>query len=72
MPATRRPATSANNIAPGTDLKLVPLAFVGGPTRTLAPAFGSPLIDAGQGVLIPSGVTTDQRGGAFVRTSGSR
>ncbi|HEX3150424.1 MAG TPA: choice-of-anchor Q domain-containing protein [Gemmataceae bacterium] len=63
--------TSANNIAPGADLKLVPLAFEGGPTRTLAPAFGSPLIDAGQGVLIPSGVTTDQRGGSFARTSGA-
>ena len=32
--------TSANNIAPGTDLKLVPLAFVGGSTRAMAPAFG--------------------------------
>jgi Bacterial Ig-like domain/Calx-beta domain/Right handed beta helix region len=63
--------TSANNIAPGTDLKLLPRAFVGGPTKTMAPAFGSPLIDAGQGPLVPAGLTTDQRGGAFARVAGA-
>jgi hypothetical protein len=63
--------TSANNLPPGTDLKLIPMAFVGGSTKTMAPAFGSPLIDAGQGPLIPIGMTTDQRGGAFARIAGT-
>jgi hypothetical protein len=62
--------TSGNNLPPATDLKLVPLAFVGGPTRSFTPAFGSPLIDAGSDALVPAGVTTDQRGGAFARTVG--
>src|SRR5205823_4139467 len=30
-----------------------------------------PLINAGSNALVPTGVTTDQRGGAFVRISGS-
>jgi hypothetical protein len=38
------------------------LANNGGPTRTMALLPGSPAIDAGNNSLIPSGVTTDQRG----------
>jgi len=34
----------------------------GGPTHTLVPLPGSPAIDAGNNKLIPSGITTDQRG----------
>ena len=63
--------SSGNNLPFGTNLELVPLAFVGGPTRAFAPAFGSPLIDAGSDALIPPGLTTDQRGGTFARVSGT-
>jgi serine-aspartate repeat-containing protein C/D/E len=42
--------------------KLMPLANNGGPTQTMLPMAGSPVIDAGSNALIPSGVTTDQRG----------
>ncbi len=38
----------------------------GGPTQTEVPLPGSPLIDAGSDALVPSGVTTDQRGDARV------
>jgi Bacterial Ig-like domain (group 3)/PKD domain len=38
------------------------LANNGGPTLTMLPQTGSPLIDAGSNALIPTGVTTDQRG----------
>ncbi len=41
-----------------TDPLLGPLAVNGGPTRTMAPATGSPAIDAGSAF----GLTTDQRG----------
>ncbi len=41
---------------------LVPLGNYGGPTQTMALLPGSPAIDAGSNSLIPSGVTTDQRG----------
>ncbi len=34
----------------------------GGPTETLLPLTGSPAINAGSNVLIPHGITTDQRG----------
>jgi hypothetical protein len=38
----------------------------GGPTQTMALLPGSPAIDAGRNALIPSGVTTDQRGFARI------
>ena len=38
------------------------LGNYGGPTQTMALLPGSPAIDAGNNSLIPSGVTTDQRG----------
>jgi Domain of unknown function (DUF4214) len=38
------------------------LANNGGPTLTFLPVAGSPAIDAGNNLLIPVGVTTDQRG----------
>jgi len=41
---------------------LAPLGNYGGPTQTMALLPGSPAIDAGNNGLIPSGVTTDQRG----------
>jgi len=42
--------------------QLMPLGWYGGPTETMPPLPGSPAIDAGSNALIPSGVTTDQRG----------
>jgi hypothetical protein len=44
------------------DPRLGPLQDNGGPTQTLALLPGSPAIDAGDNSLIPTGVTTDQRG----------
>jgi Bacterial Ig-like domain (group 3)/MBG domain (YGX type)/Domain of unknown function (DUF4214)/Right handed beta helix region len=41
---------------------LAPRANYAGPTQTIALLPGSPAIDAGNNALIPSGVTTDQRG----------
>ncbi len=43
-------------------LGLAPLGYYGGPTETMALLPGSPAIDAGDNALVPSGVTTDQRG----------
>ena len=45
-----------------TDPMLGPLADNGGPTRTMLPLPGSPAVDAGSDALVPSGVSTDQRG----------
>jgi hypothetical protein len=42
------------------------LQYNGGPTQTMALLPGSPAIDAGSNALIPSGITTDQRGFARV------
>jgi len=50
--------TGASPLAAG----LGSLADNGGPTETLLPLSGSPAIGAGSVALIPSGVTTDQRG----------
>ena len=49
-------------VATPLDPMLGPLANNGGPTQTMALLPGSPAIDAGNNALIPSGVTTDQRG----------
>lgn len=46
----------------GADLQLGPLQDNGGPTETVAPMAGSPLIDAGSNALLPNGNTNDQRG----------
>ena len=43
-----------------------PLADNGGPTQTMALLAGSPAINTGSSALIPSGVTTDQRGYARI------
>jgi hypothetical protein len=50
------------NIVGITNPDLMPLRNYGGPTETMLPLAGSPVIDAGSNALIPSGVTTDQRG----------
>ncbi|HWE03675.1 MAG TPA: Ig-like domain repeat protein [Tepidisphaeraceae bacterium] len=56
----------ASDLTGSTDAPLAPdlgsLADNGGPTQTLVPQAGSPVIGAGEVSLIPSGVTTDQRG----------
>jgi hypothetical protein len=43
------------------------LGNYGGPTQTFALLPGSPAINAGDNALIPSGITTDQRGPGFPR-----
>jgi hypothetical protein len=50
------------------DPLLLPLANNGGPTMTHALGAASPAIDSGSN---PGNLTTDQRGGAFARVSGS-
>ena len=47
--------------------QLGPLADNGGLTQTHALLVGSPAIDAGKNLLVPSGTTTDQRGTGFPR-----
>jgi hypothetical protein len=49
--------------------QLQPLGWYGGPTQTMLPLPGSPVIDAGSISLIPAGIKTDQRG--FPRTRGN-
>jgi hypothetical protein len=51
------------------DPKLGPLANNGGPTQTLHPEAGSPVIDAGDSALAPIS-PFDQRGSGFDRESG--
>lgn len=46
------------------------LANNGGPTETEALLPGSPAIDSGNNLIIPSGVMTDQRGAGFARIFG--
>ena len=46
----------------GKDPLLLPLGNYGGPTQTMLPRAASPAICAGSDSLVPSGVTTDQRG----------
>ena len=50
------------------DPQLLPLAWNGGPTPTLALGAGSPAIDTGNDV---AALATDQRGGGYVRVSGA-
>jgi uncharacterized protein (DUF2141 family) len=50
------------NIVGINNPQLSPIGSNGGPTHTLVPLPGSPAIDAGNSNLIPSGITTDQRG----------
>lgn len=63
---------SANVALPGDtiggDPRLGPLADNGGPTLTHALLSDSPAIDAGDN---PSNLTTDQRGGSYVRVAGA-
>ncbi|HET6576381.1 MAG TPA: choice-of-anchor Q domain-containing protein [Fimbriiglobus sp.] len=61
--------TGANNVPFGTNLMLGALADNGGPTQTIAPLTGSPLIDAGDNA---GGLLTDQRGPSFVRVFGPK
>lgn len=53
-------ANGGNNIAPGTDPVLGALQDNGGPTLTISPLVGSPLIDAADPAFVTG--TTDQRG----------
>ncbi len=53
--------TTSNNFVGGNAL-LAPLGDYGGPTPTMPPLPGSPVIAAGDTSLVPGGVTTDQRG----------
>ena len=70
--------TSLSGIYPGngnvfSDIPgLGALANNGGPTLTMLPQPGSPVLDAGNNSLIPSGVTFDQRGAGFPRIMGAR
>jgi predicted outer membrane repeat protein len=59
--------TSNTNAITGSDPLLAVLGNYGGPTQTMLPAPGSPAICGGTTGLIPSGITTDQRG--FSRTT---
>jgi CSLREA domain-containing protein len=49
---------------------LAPLGNYGGPTQTMPPLPGSPVICYGVANLVPSGVTTDQRGQPRATTNG--
>jgi hypothetical protein len=64
-------SNGAGNLAPGTNPMLGPLQDNGGPTLTMAPLSGSPLLNRGSNALVPSGVLTDQRGSGFDRIFGS-
>ena len=55
-------ADKTGTVAAPLDPKLGALANNGGATLTQLPVAGSPAIDAGSNALIPSGVTSDQRG----------
>ena len=61
-----------DNLRNVTDLKLGALADNGGPTETMLPLPGSPLIDAG-GSTVPTfpGNQFDQRGAGYARLSGA-
>ena len=54
-----------------SDPHLGPLQFNGGTTRTHALLPGSPALGLGNHDAIPPGITTDQRGAGYPRTTGS-
>jgi predicted outer membrane repeat protein len=58
-------ASGVNGNLVGVDPKLGALGYNGGSTQTMALLAGSPAIGAGDSSLLPSGVTTDQRGFAL-------
>jgi len=58
---------SLNGNIVGVPAKLGPLQYNGGPTKTIQPLPGSPAINAGSNVLVPSGVTSDQRGAPRIK-----
>jgi CHAT domain-containing protein len=66
FPASPLVGTASSPVDP----LLAPLANNGGATQTHALLPGSPAINAGNNALIPSGVTTDQRGAGFARIVG--
>jgi CSLREA domain-containing protein len=51
----------------GVPAKLGPLADNGGPTQTMALLPGSPALFGGNNALVPSGITTDQRGAQRIK-----
>jgi len=59
--------TSNTNAITGSNPLLAALGNYGGPTQTMLPEPGSPAICAGTSGLMPSGLTSDQRG--FSRTT---
>ena len=62
---------ASGSLIEGTDPNLGALADNGGPTQTLAPMPGSPVIDAGDSSLVLPDVKFDQRGTGFLRKSGT-
>jgi Right handed beta helix region len=60
--------SSGNNLAFGTNLMLAALANNGGPTLTMMPQAGSPLLNHGSNASVPPELVTDQRG--LARISG--
>lgn len=62
--ATGFTLTGGSNLPFGSDLKLGPLAYNGGPTPTHRLLSGSPALDLGNNALV---LSTDQRGGPFAR-----
>lgn len=58
------------SLASPVNPELGSLANNGGPTETEALLPGSPAIDSGNNLIIPSGVMTDQRGAGFARIFG--
>ena len=64
MPRNTAPVTTSAPNLTGVDPRLGPLADNGGPTQTMLPAAGSPVINAGTS----NALATDQRGAP--RTSG--
>ena len=59
--------TGGNNVSFGSNLKLGALTNNGGPTLTMLPLFGSPLIEAGSKESMVTGFANDQRGPGFIR-----
>ncbi len=62
MDPTKNLLGSIANATPSIDAKLSPLGNYGGATLTIIPQAGSPAIGGGNASLLPSGLSTDQRG----------